>query len=288
MKNGLCAFSCAIVDGGPWPGMTTVASSSEKSLNCTLRRMSSYPYTSPNTPPTLPANSVSPVKTVERKRYEVEPSVWPGVCSKRMWRRVAEGQLVAVDDRQGAVRERADRFGVGFVHDDLRVGKRARDVGGRIAMIGVFVRDQDVPQMVRPFSDGVEDRLRMTGGIDQRRRPAVFEEEEVAVGRMRVVRMMAHVVGVRIVGMPAPRGRVGELPRIEAQDLGERPGLVVGRRAVARGPRADRRFGEPGRAGQLRGPDPGAALGLAQDVAKIVLELHSALDFGQTGFDHAG
>ena len=40
--------------------------------------------TSAKIPPTEPANSVSPLKTVERNRKQDEPSVCPGVCSMRI------------------------------------------------------------------------------------------------------------------------------------------------------------------------------------------------------------
>ncbi len=79
------------------------------------------------------------------------------------------------------------------MHHDLRIRKGARDIGGRIAVVGVLVRDEDVAKRVRPFGDRVQDRLRIAGRIDQRRRLAVVQKEEVAVGGMRIVRMMADV-----------------------------------------------------------------------------------------------
>ena len=103
----------------------------------------------PNAPPTLPAKSVSPVKSVERKRKHELPSVWPGRVQHPDRGGVAERQLVAVDDRLRAFAEFADRRDVGAVHHDLGIRKGARDVGGRIAVVGVFVGDEDVAQRER-------------------------------------------------------------------------------------------------------------------------------------------
>ena len=99
------------------------------------------------------------------------------------------------------------------------VGEGPRNVGRRVAMVGVLVRDQDVAERERTLGDRIEDRRRQTGRIDQRGRASVVEEEEITVGGMRIVRVMAHVTGQRDVRFPAPRGGVGEFSRVESQQL---------------------------------------------------------------------
>ena len=63
----------------------------------------------------------------------------------------------------------------------------------------------------------------MPAGVDQCCRSPVVEEEQVAVRGMRVVRMVPHVARQRLMRVPALSGRVGELARIEAEQLRERP-----------------------------------------------------------------
>jgi hypothetical protein len=158
------------------------------------------------------------------------------------------------------------------VHDDLGVRKGGRNVGGRVAVIGVLVSDQDVAQRERPFGNRPEDRRGQAGGVDQRGRPSVVEEEQVAVGGVRIVGVMAHVAGQLHVRFPPPQGRIGELPGVEAQKLGQRTRLGLVRSAPTLLPLGDVVGGETAARRQGGGVEARSARRFAQDVAEIVFE----------------
>ena len=67
-KTGLCSRSSAIVVGGPCPGITTVSFGRVKSFDANAVEDVVVRAVVAAAPPTLPAKSVSPVKTVDRKR----------------------------------------------------------------------------------------------------------------------------------------------------------------------------------------------------------------------------
>jgi hypothetical protein len=185
---------------------------------------------------------------------------------------LAEGELVAVDDRQRARCVRADRAGVGAMHDDLRVGKRARDVCCGIAVVGVLVRDEDIAQVVRAIVDRAQQGAGESGRIDQRRRPSVVKEKEVAVRGVRRVGVMAHVVRNRRLGRP-PLGRsIGELAGIQAEQRRERARLVLAGNAVAARPAGDRVRSEPAAPRERIRVESRAAHRFAENVPRIVLE----------------
>ena len=163
---------------------------------------------SPNAPPTLPAKSVSPVKSVERKRKHDEPSVWPGVCSMRICAFSPNGS--SSPSTIGSARVASAPIATRRTCASRSARRETRgDVGGRVAVVRVFVRDQDVAQQIRAFGDRAQDRRRIAGRIDQRRRAPVLEEEQVAVRRVRIVRMVADVgrASRRAAPSAAPRRR---------------------------------------------------------------------------------
>lgn len=185
---------------------------------------------------------------------------------------VAERQFFAVFHEQGAGRERSDRVHVGAMHHDLRVGKRSRDVVRRVAVIGVFVGDEDVLQMVRAFAQHAQQISGHACGIDERGATASVEKEDVAVARMRILRMMAYVRAFDLRRTPRAGRTCGERTRIEREYPRDLARLRLVRRAMvlrptlqrcvvdARGTRDQRRLGA------------GAAHRLAKDVSEFVLE----------------
>jgi thioredoxin reductase (NADPH) len=130
-------------------------------------------------------------------------------------------------------------------------------------------------QRERTVGDGVEDRRGQAGRIDQRRRPAVVEKEEIAVRGVRVVRVMPHVGRQLHVWVPRAGGPLGELPRIEAEVRRQFPRFVFSGNAVAAEPARQRGRGDPAAMRQRRRVEPPATRRLAQDIGKVVFE-HSA------------
>jgi hypothetical protein len=72
----------------------------------------------------------------------------PGRVQHADRRAVAEGQRLVVAHEHRFACERSDRVHVELVHHDLRVGIGARNVGRRVAVILVFVSDEDILKMV--------------------------------------------------------------------------------------------------------------------------------------------
>ena len=121
--------------------------------------------------------------------------------------------------------------------------------------------------MVRPVGDRAQDVRRDAGRIDQRRAPAVVEKEEVAVGGVRILRMVAHVGQRRRGGASARRRASASLPGSRRRTGRSRALALPSRCPVLCHSRCRRRRCRCASA-KRAASRPVAARRLAQDVAK--------------------
>ena len=130
--------------------------------------------------------------------------------------------------------------------------------------------------MYGTLADRAHQVLRNSGRIDQRCGPSVLQKEEVAVGRVGILRMMPHVGRQCDVRFPALRGRVGEFAGVESEHACDGARFFFAGNAVAARPGFQIVDGQAGLGGDLCVADPAAAFGLAEYVAEFILE-HASL-----------
>ena len=138
-RYGLVARSRPIVVAGPWPGSTTVSSSSGRTTSRSERSIASHEPPGRSTRPTEPANSTSPASSPGASPRSTEnitePCVWPG--------RVPHGQLDPGQRQHLAVVQPPDVGRVGQPHPADQRGQRGTVPAGRVAqhaeVVGVQV-----------------------------------------------------------------------------------------------------------------------------------------------------
>ncbi len=147
-----------------------------------------------------------------------DPSVCPGVCSMRIVAPSPKGSVSPSRTRarcSRAIRSRARRARA----SRSSRWERPRNVGGRVAVIGVLVRDEDVLQMVVAVAQDAQQILRDAGRIDERGASSASRERR----RNRCSGCGScgwrRTSGVRSSGgMPALRGAIGEFAGVEVQN----------------------------------------------------------------------